>query len=179
MKHFFILLASFLSVQAIAQDLHIQAPNGQINLNVHVKNGSATYDLSYKNKTVLEPSQLGFQLQEQGLLQNNWSLVKVDSAEVNDSWEPVWGEQKSIKNHYKELAVLLKQNSANPISLRIVFRVFNDGIGFRYEFPEQEFLQHFVVSDELTSFNFTNNHKVWWIPGDFDTNEYAYFTLPM
>jgi len=176
MKHFFTLLACLLSVQAIAQDLHIQAPNGQIGLSIHVKNGSATYAVTYKNKIVLEPSQLGFQLQEQGLLQNNFALVKVDSVEVNDSWEPVWGEQKSIKNHFKELAILLKQTSNNPIALRIVFRVFNDGIGFRYEFPEQEFLQHFVVSDELTSFNFTNNHKVWWIPGDFDTNEYAYFT---
>ncbi|MDD1444432.1 glycoside hydrolase family 97 N-terminal domain-containing protein, partial [Dolichospermum sp. ST_sed3] len=106
--------------------------------------------------------------------ERNLNLVSVDSAYVDNSWQPVWGEEKSIRNNYRELGITLQQKDEKKLLLRIVFRLFDKGLGFRYEFPQQPNLQYFVVKDELTSFSLSGDHKAWWIPGDYDTNEYPY-----
>jgi glucan 1,4-alpha-glucosidase len=99
-------------------------------------------------------------------------VYAVDSNTHDDTWLPIWGEEKEIRNYYKELRVTLKQRDKESRIMMITFRVFNDGLGFKYDFPTQKNMFHFIISDEKTQFNLTGNHRIWWLPGDFDTNEY-------
>lgn len=138
--------------------------------------GKPLYQLAYKGKTIIEPSALGIMLKDAPSFEQNFSLVKSETKTVDDSWNPVWGEVKTIRNNYNELRITLAQKNISERNLIITFRVFNDGIGFRYEFPSSKAFQYFIVSDELTEFKMTGNHKSFWIPGDFDTNEYEYTT---
>ena len=108
-----------------------------------------------------------------------FSLASADSSRVDETWKPVWGEQSSIRNNYKQLVLRLNDKSGSGIALNMIFRVFNDGVGFRYEFPKQDKLNHFVVADELTQFAVSGDHKAFWIPGDYDTNEFAYYTTKL
>lgn len=178
-KHFFTcIILSLIATFGYAQIYEVISPDKRIKLSVKLTaDGKFNYSVQYKNKTVLEPSGIGFKLQHDATLFQQFSLVQTEQKQVNEDWQPVWGETKSIKNNYQEFSMMLKdKNAKDPILVKVVFRVFNDGVGFRYEFPEQDHLQHFIIEDELTSFNFTGDHKIWWIPGDFDTNEYAYYT---
>jgi hypothetical protein len=166
----------FFSFQVHAQKYTIVSPGGIIGLQFSVnESGTPQYSLQYKSKPVVLTSSLGLQFKD-GSLSSNLVIASVDSTTVNETWQPVWGEVKEIRNNYKQLVVHLKENNDKPVMLDIIFRVFNDGIGFRYAFPTQPNLQHFVVTDELTQFALTGNHKTWWIPGDYDTNEYPYVT---
>lgn len=149
----------------------------------HVIRGNDAADTSHDEDLVspiiIEQSRLGIKLLNQEGFVNGFEIIKVDSAVVNETWDPVWGEVKTIRNNFKELAVTLQQAKVNNRKLIIRFRLYDDGLGFRYEFPEQKGLQYFTVSDEMTEFNLTGDHKAFWIPGDFDTNEYDYSTTPL
>lgn len=137
--------------------------------------GSLVYQLKYKRLPVIEPSRLGFEIRNQPGLMEGFRIITTETRTVDETWEPVWGEEKMIRNHFNEMVVSLAHSETSRI-LRIRFRVFNDGIGFRYEFPKQDNLKYFVIRDEKTEFNLAGDHKVFWMPGDYDTNEYPYTT---
>jgi glucan 1,4-alpha-glucosidase len=139
-------------------------------------NGTLQYSLSHKNKVVLKPSTLGFELKDDKPLSGNFEIIKIDSALINESWKPVLGEVSSIKNNYRMKKIYLQEKTANPRLLNITFKLFDDGLAFQYEFPTQKNMQHFVVANELTNFQLVGNHKTFWIPGDYDSNEYPYTT---
>ncbi|TMI71820.1 MAG: glycoside hydrolase family 97 protein [Bacteroidetes bacterium] len=167
----------FLNTTYADQSVVIRSPDGNIRLSVNNKNdGSVVYDLSFKNRTVIAPSQLGFAFKLPELSLNRFDIITIDSSSTDETWRPVWGELSSIRNHYKQLVLQVRDRTGSGIMLKIVFRVFNDGIGFRYEFPKQDKLNYFVIADEFTQFAMTGDHKTFWIPGDYDTNEFAYYT---
>ena len=129
--------------------------------------------LFYKDKRVLNPSMLGIELVDAPNLLDGFTLSKVDTCSVDETWQPVWGEEKEIRNNYNELAVTLNQ-VAEKRDMVIRFRVFDDGVGFRYEFPLSDSLNYFTIKEERTQFAMTGDHKAFWIPGDYDTQEYDY-----
>ena len=155
----------------------ITSPSGELSLNVDViPEGQPYYSLSYKGKTIVEPSKLGLKADETTFA-DGFMIAGVDTVTVDRSWEPVWGEYSSIRDHFREMAVNLKapQTKDQPEREMIVrFRLFDDGLGFRYEFPVQEGTNYLTVKDELTEFNFPGNHKLYCIPGDYDTDEYLF-----
>jgi len=136
--------------------------------------GKPVYSVLFNGKEVIKPSSLGFSLNIDSLFYKNFTLIAEDRKAVDETWKPVWGEYSNIRNNYEQLTVHLKHRSGKLLD--IIFRVFADGVGFRYEFPRQNGVAYFVVKDECTQFHVTGNHKTFWIPGDFDTNEYAYTT---
>jgi hypothetical protein len=138
--------------------------------------GIPQYSVYFGGKPVIMPSRLGFRLKGDIALDSNFQIFKADSLTVDETWKPVWGEVNQIRNHYNQLSVHLQQKATPGLLLNIVFKVFEDGVGFRYEFPLQPNLKYFVVSDEKTEFNLTGDHKAFWIPGDYDSNEYLYTT---
>jgi hypothetical protein len=123
---------------------------------------------------VILTSVLGFSLAKPDLSLNEFTLLKIDSTVFDDTWKPIWGETNSIRNNYKELIFHLTRKSAPSIKLNIIFRMFENGIGFRYEFPKQEEFGYFIVKDEQSSFRMSGDHTAFWIPGDYETNEYLY-----
>lgn len=135
--------------------------------------GEPTYSLTYKGREVVKPGRLGMKLKTGGDLTEGFKIAKVDSMSFDETWTPVWGEESSIRNHYKELTVALEQPSTGR-EMDLKFRVFNDGVGFRYEFPMQKSLSYFVVTDEVTEFAMPGDLTAWWIPGDNDIQEYEY-----
>jgi hypothetical protein len=137
--------------------------------------GMATYNVNFADKQVITNSRLGFIINHHRL-DSNFQIIKVDSSMVDEKWNPVWGEVKTIRNHYRQLKIQLQQRSAPFYKLNIVFKVYEEGVGFRYEFPLQNKLKFFTVNDELTEFNLTADHKAFWIPADYDSNEYPYTT---
>ena len=169
----FVLLISINS--SIAQEL--KSPNGEFSMSFSLlKDGTPTYELSYKNKPIIKSSKLGFELKnDKNSLLNGFVLTNSKTATFDETWKPVWGEVAQIRNHYNELAVTLNQKSTDRI-LVIRFRLFDDGLGFRYEFPEQKNLVYFVIKEEKTQFAMTGNHTANWISGDYDTQEYDYTT---
>nr|WP_276496882.1 glycoside hydrolase family 97 protein [Pontibacter litorisediminis] len=138
--------------------------------------GEPTYQLTYKKKPVITQSKLGIATQDVPSFMEGFTVANTEQKTVDETWEPVWGEEKSIRNHYNELLVTLEQAEPKGRQIRIRFRLFNDGLGFRYEFPQQEQLNYFVIEEEHTEFNLTGDHKIFWIRGDYNTNEYAYTT---
>ena len=137
--------------------------------------GSPQYAVWLGDKKVIVPSAMGFALQEQPAFDKGFSLLGVDSNVVNTNWQPVWGETHTITDAHKQLTVHLRQAQTGYL-LNIVFRVFADGVGFRYEFPQQPTLKYFVIKEEHTAFRLAGDHTAFWIPGDYDTNEYPYTT---
>lgn len=159
------------------QIVTIGSPDAAIQLQVNQEDdGSFQYNVLYKGKMVIKPSSLGMKFSVPDAMLNKFSIVSFDSSATDETWKPVWGEQSTIRNNYKQLVVKLNDRSNSGIVINIIFRVFNNGMGFRYEFPKQDKLNHFVIADELTQFVMTSDHKAFWIPGDYDTNEYAYYT---
>jgi glucan 1,4-alpha-glucosidase len=138
--------------------------------------GVATYQLSYKGKPVILPSMLGFELADKAALMDGFSVAGVTRNTLDTTWTPVWGEEKVIRNNYNELAVTLEQKAEGDRLMVIRFRLFNDGLGFRYEFPKQQPLHYFTIREERTEFALSGDHRIFWIPGDYDTNEYPYTT---
>lgn len=139
--------------------------------------GSPVYSVKYKDKPIVRESRLGFELKDQPQLTSKFRILKSEVSETNEVWKPVWGEVAAIRNHYRQSTITLQQKLDGMTpgrQLVIRFRVFNDGVGFRYEFPEQDQLKDFIVADEKTEINLTGDHKAFWIPGDYDTNEYRY-----
>jgi len=172
MKKLFVFMAiSFMAVWGQAAEL--KSPNGSFHLNFEVKDGVPVYSLKLEGQPVILESSLGLELKALEPLTEGFKLAKVDESSFDETWEPVWGETKEVRNHYNELAVTLEQEETER-TMVIRFRLFNDGLGFRYEFPEQDNLTYFVVTDEKTRFAMAGDHKAFWIPGDYDTQEYDY-----
>lgn len=189
-KRTFIALLGMLSVSwAWAQTL--TSPDGNLRMTFRIAGGGVpNYALAYKGQEVIRPSRLGFELKGGGpkgefaagdakgaaagtSLCDGFELVATDTASFDQTWQPVWGEESSIRNHYNELSVTLRQVSTDRVMV-VRFRLYDDGLGFRYEFPEQQHLVYFVIGEERTQFALTGDMTAWWIPGDYDTQEYDY-----
>jgi len=163
-------------LKGFAQEhLPVSASMNKVNLVFELnQEGMPQYSVFYKGREVVLKSYLGFNLKEIGNVDRNFEVIQVDSSDIKDSWKPVWGEVKEIQNHCKQLTIQLKQKSSPFLKLNIVFRVFEDGVVFRYEFPLQSAIKFFVVSEEKTEFKLAGNHTAFWIPADYDENEYEY-----
>lgn len=183
MYKFWILTVLFILPVMAKSQLRVQSPSGNLVLNFDIDDkGQPGYSLSYKGKSVIERSALGFEANNTGnnkeieSFRNAFEMEGSQEKVFDETWKPVWGEVSNIRNNYNELVVRLKSKDANPVKYNVVFRVFNDGIGFRYEFPKQEHLNYFTVRKEKTEFKMPADHTAFWIPGDYDNNEYTPFT---
>lgn len=153
----------------------MESPNGDLAMEFSLNHsGTPQYKLNYNGKTVVKKSALGFILKN-GNLYHDFKLDSTATEIFDETWQPVWGEEKEIRNHYNELLVSLKQDSTQR-RMNIRFRLFDEGLGFRYEFPAQKALGHFIITDEKTEFAMTGDHTAIWLPGDYDTQEYDYTT---
>lgn len=173
----------------------LKSPNGQMEMNFALDaNGRPTYNLSFKGRAVVKTSKLGIELKredpnkatdfefknfgdaskldQKADLMTGFHVTDTKTSTVDETWRPVWGEESSIRNNYNELAVTLQQDK-NERYIVLRFRLFNDGLGFRYEFPEQKNLTYFVIKEEHTEFAMAGDHMAWWLPGDYDTQEYS------
>jgi len=151
----------------------LKSPNGQLVLSFNVNEGIPVYQLAFQKKEVIKQSSLGLALKDAPDLMEGFKLTEVEYSSFDETWQPVWGEWKEIRNHYNEMLVRLEQASSNRVML-VRFRLFDDGLGFRYEFPEQDNLTYFVIKEEHTQFAMAGDHTAFWIPGDYDTQEYDY-----
>ncbi|MEZ4775342.1 MAG: glycoside hydrolase family 97 protein [Bacteroidia bacterium] len=170
----------FLSVLLIATGFFLHAagltsPDGALVLTVTVTDGAPTYRLDYKSRPVILPSRLGLELKDAQSLTTGFALTQSATSTFDETWEPVWGEVKAIRNHYNELVAHFTQASSRR-SFIVRFRLFDDGLGFRYEFPQQENLGYFIIKEEKTQFALAGDHTAFWLPGDFDTQEYSTVT---
>jgi len=167
-----LLMSVFAMHLAMAQQQ--SSPDGNVVLTFSLKaDGTPSYKVTYKNKAVINESTLGFTLKKAEPLTQNFKVVDTKKSTFKETWKPVWGEESEILNHYNELLVQLQQEKTQR-KMNIRFRVYNEGVGFRYEFPSQKELTYFVVEEELSQFAMTGDHTAWWIPGDYDTQEYDY-----
>lgn len=196
-----LLSAALICIALGAMAQKVTSPDGKMELSFALDNGRPTYTLRVDGKTVVAPSHLGYQLKKENGEKStdfdwkpsratdkeasrkadffsDFTLEKFENNSFDETWKPVWGEESSIRNHYNELLVQLKQTK-NKRFLNIRFRLFDDGLGFRYEFPDQKNLTYFVVAEELTEFAMTGNHTAWWVAGDYDTQEYNYQTTKL
>lgn len=197
----FLLSATFLSAALTIMAQNVTSPDGKMMLSFSIEKGRPTYVLTMDGKAIVAPSHLGYQLKKENSDKStdfDWkpsratdkdadskadffsgfSLLSFENNSFDETWSPVWGEENSIRNHYKELLVKLKQSKNNRF-MNIRFRLFNDGLGFRYEFPDQTNLTYFVVAEELTEFAMTGDHTAWWVAGDYDTQEFNYQTTKL
>ena len=177
MKHLLQTALFYFFVLHSANSQQLKSPNGKFIMEFALQNdGTPSYSLSYKNKTVIKPSKLGLELKnDKKSLLNDFTVIDSKTATFDETWKPVWGEVENIRNQYNELAVTLNQKETDR-QIIIRFRLFNDGLGFRYEFPAQKNLVYFVIKEERTQFAMTGDHTAFWIPGDYDTQEYDYTT---
>ncbi len=179
---FFVLLfvLSFISLSsALTQQRSqtLKSPNGKLTLTFSLtEQGEPRYELSFGNKTVIKQSALGVKLKDLPHFERGFRIADAKTRTIDETWSPVLGEEKSIRNYCNELLLTLEQPAEKRRTLNLRFRLFNDGLGFRYEFPAQPELKHFTLIDELTEFNLTGDHTAFWIPGDYDSNEYTYHT---
>ncbi|WP_264845966.1 glycoside hydrolase family 97 protein [Capnocytophaga catalasegens] len=159
--------------QSYAQ--HVQSsPDGNMKVSFGLnQSGKPFYKVSYKNQEVIKESFMGLELKNTIDLIADFEVVKENKSSFDETWKPVWGEESEIRNHYNELLVSLRQKTSDRL-MNIRFRVYNDGVGFRYEFPQQKHLTYFTVVEEWTEFAMTGDHTAWWIVGDYDTQEYDY-----
>jgi glucan 1,4-alpha-glucosidase len=174
----FTLIAFFwLSLFASLQAQELTSPNGKVVMAFSLQSdGSPVYSLQYKSTPVIMPSLLGLDLKkDKKSLLNDFTIADVKTSSFDETWKPVWGEVNAIRNQYNEMAVTLLQKETNR-QLIIRFRMFNEGLGFRYEFPQQKNLVYFIIKEERTQFAMTGDHTAFWIPGDYDTQEYDYTT---
>ncbi len=174
------ILFALMLLPMLAMAQTVKSPNGNVSVKFSLDNGRPVYEVSYKNRAVVKPSYLGLELaktkhaskgMEETSLMDGFVVAKTDTSTFDETWKPVWGETATIRNHYNELAVTLNQ-SATKRNIVIRFRVYDDGMGLRYEFPQQEELNYFVIKEEHTQFAMAGDHKAFWIPGDYDTQEY-------
>ena len=170
---FSVLVASCSSVTEMEHVHTMTSPDGGLEMTLYMDGqGTPFYALEYKERNVILPSSLGFEL-SCGSFHDGFEVQSVDTLTFDEVWEPVWGEEDRIRNHYKETAIgLVQTSSGRKMVLR--FRLYDDGLGFRYEFPSQEGMGSFEIKEELTQFALAGDHVAWWIPGDYDTQEYEY-----
>lgn len=175
----FILAALLVPAWASAQT--VTSPNGNVKLTFSLsETGQPTYEMAYKDKAVIKPSHLGLELakdkhaskgEQETDLMDGFKVTNTQTSTFDETWKPVWGETATIRNHYNELQVSLRQEATDR-DIIIRFRVYDDGIGLRYEFPQQESLNYFLIKEEHTQFAMAGDHTAWWIAGDYDTQEY-------
>ncbi|MGP1481209.1 MAG: glycoside hydrolase family 97 protein [Hoylesella enoeca] len=173
MKRFLLTASLFLGLAFTLNAAEMASPNGAIKVNFELNNGVPTYSVTFRGKMMIKPSRLGYELSGAENLLDGFTLLGQETAQQDETWKPVWGENSEIRNHYTELLVKLVQPSTDRY-MNIRFRVYDEGVGLRYEFPQKGKLNHFVVKDERTEFAMTGDHIAWWIPGDYDTQEYEY-----
>ena len=152
----------------------VTSPNGEMKLTFTLRDSKPYYSVSFRGKPVIKPSRLGYELHNADNLLEGFTQTGEKTSTFDETWTPVWGENKTIRNHYKELLVgLIQEKTGRVMNLR--FRVYDEGVGLRYEFPQEgSKLNYFVVKEECTEFALTGDHIAWWIPGDYDTQEYEY-----
>ncbi len=174
------ILFALMLLPMLAMAQTVKSPNGNVSVKFSLDNGRPVYEVSYKKRAVVKPSYLGLELaktkhaskgMEETSLMDGFVVAKTDTSTFDETWKLVWGETATIRNHYNELAVTLNQ-PATKRNIVIRFRVYDDGMGLRYEFPQQEELNYFVIKEEHTQFAMAGDHKAFWIPGDYDTQEY-------
>ena len=176
MKKFIITIVCMLCAVPLLFAQTLSSPNGNLKLSFRLtEKGTPTYALTFKGKTVISESVLGFVINQKEDFNSNFEITDVQFAGANSVWQPVLGENKEIRDHHKEMLVHLSQKN-NGRQLLLRFRLFNDGLGFRYEFPLQDNFRHFRIQEELTVFQLSGNHKAFWIPADYDTNEFPITT---
>ena len=156
------------------QASEVTSPNGEMKLTFTLRDSKPYYSVSFRGKPVIKPSRLGYELHNADNLLEGFTQTGEKTSTFDETWTPVWGENKTIRNHYKELLVnLIQEKTGRVMNLR--FRVYDEGVGLRYEFPQEgSKLNYFVVKEECTEFALTGDHIAWWIPGDYDTQEYEY-----
>lgn len=178
MKHFILTAAALLSASAsLGATEVLTSPNGRLQLSFDLTaDGTPTYKMDYNNKPVIATSRLGLELKNQKSLLDGFKMERVSRSSFDETWQPVWGEQSSIRNHYNEMAVCLSQPDDNGHLREMIvrFRLYDDGVGFRYEWPAQDNFTYFTIKEERTEFAMTGDHTAYWIPGDYDTQEYDY-----
>lgn len=176
MKHYLLVTLVCVAFQSIVAQ-QLKSPNQKLQMEFSLqKDGAPSYTLNYKGKAVIKPSKLGLELKDDAKsLLNDFTIVDSKSTTFDETWKPVWGEVASIRNHYNELAVTLNQKGTDR-QIVIRFRLFDEGLGFRYEFPSQKNLTYFVIKEEKSQFAMNGNHTAYWLPGDYDTQEYDYTT---
>lgn len=178
MKHFILTAAALLSASAsLGATEVLTSPDGRLQLSFDLTaDGTPTYKMDYNNKPVIATSRLGLELKNQKSLLDEFKMERVSRSSFDETWQPVWGEQSSIRNHYNEMAVCLSQPDDNGHLREMIvrFRLYDDGVGFRYEWPAQDNFTYFTIKEERTEFAMTGDHTAYWIPGDYDTQEYDY-----
>lgn len=174
------ILLALMLLPMLAMAQTVKSPNGNVSVKFSLDNGRPVYEMTYKNRAVIKPSYLGLELaktkhaskgMDETSLMDGFVIAKTNTSMFDETWKPVWGETATIRNHYNELAVTLNQPETKR-NIIIRFRVYDDGMGLRYEFPQQEELNYFVIKEEHTQFAMAGDHKAFWIPGDYDTQEY-------
>ena len=154
----------------------LTSPDGNLVMKFTLADGVPTYSLDFGGQAVILPSRLGFELKGNRQLTGGFVFVDQERSSFDETWEPVWGEEASIRNHYNELLVKLQQPSAKdgekPVAMHVRFRLYDDGMGLRYEFPMENALTYFMIQEEMTQFALTGDHIAWWIPGDYSTQEF-------
>jgi len=169
-----LLISIFLLLPLLCHAEDLQSPDGNLKLTFSLTaNGQPAYQLNYKDKPVVVTSTLGLQLVGGNDLMSGFTQTDCRRTSFDETWQPVWGEESDIRNHYNEMAVTLNQRATDRTMI-LRFRLYDDGLGFRYEFPQQKKLVYFVVKEEKTQFAMPADNKAWWIPGDYDTQEYSY-----
>lgn len=166
------LLLGLIFVGLNAQDMYSPSKNIKVTFNIN-KKGQPTYQVNYKNNPVVLPSIMGLSIKDANNLTNDFEVTKTETLSFSESWQPVLGEQSSILNKYNQTRIFLNQKDTNN-KLNIVFKIYDEGVAFRYEFPLDNTVKYFTISNENTQFNLTGDHTVFWIPGDYDSQEYAY-----
>lgn len=176
MRHFILSLALSLFATGSAWAQTLKSPDGNLVLDFHLS-GTETpvYSLDYKGKTIIKESKMGFVLHPDFQFNQDFEIVDTKFAESDTTWETVWGQNKEIRDNHKEMFVALRQKKTGWL-LNIRFRLFDDGLGFRYEFPVQKELRHFIIMQENTEFSLAGDHKAFWLPADYDSNEYPVTT---
>lgn len=178
MKHFILTAAALLSASAsLGATEVLTSPDGRLQLSFNLTaDGTPTYKMDYNNKPVIATSRLGLELKNQKSLLDGFKMERVSRSSFDETWQPVWGEQSIIRNHYNEMAVCLSQPDDNGHLREMIvrFRLYDDGVGFRYEWPAQDNFTYFTIKEERTEFAMTGDHTAYWIPGDYDTQEYDY-----
>lgn len=172
-KKLFFLFSFLVSALFVMRAEELKSPDGNLLMRFEVNGeGTPVYELTYKQKPVIKPSRLGLEI-EGFSLRKAFTLKGVETATFDETWTPVWGEVKAIRNHYNEMTATLHQADGDR-TMVVRFRLYDDGLGFRYEFPQQKSLNYFVIKEEYSEFAMAGDHKAFWIPGDYDTQEYDY-----
>lgn len=169
----FIVVAVMVFISATTDAGNISSPSNNISVYISIVDGVPVYSVFYKGKTVIAPSKLGLKLADAPDFVNGFECINQSTSSFDETWQPVWGENSHIRNHYNELLFEMHQPSTERF-MNVRFRVYDDGVGFRYEWPQQHNLSYFVIDDEMTEFAMSGDHTAWWIAGDYDTQEYNY-----